>query len=88
MNVLVLGATGATGETRLSEFMTCNPVTICADDTCAIFSAALREYRLKTLPVVESKDSRKVIGCLRFRRLMAFLFKEMERERGFQEKVS
>jgi hypothetical protein len=36
----------------------------------------MREYRLKTLPVVERKDSRKLAGCLRVRRLMAFVLKE------------
>ena len=40
---------------------------------------ALREYRLETLPVVEHKNSRKLVGCLRFRRLLAFIFQEPPR---------
>jgi NADH dehydrogenase len=81
-------SSGATGETRLSEFMTCNPVTISVDDSCAIAGAALREYRLKTLPIVEHKGSSKVIGCLRLRRLMAFVFNETERNKESQNPAS
>jgi NADH dehydrogenase len=81
-------SSGATAETRLSEFMTRNSVTVSADDSCATAGAALREYRLKTLPIVERKDSHKVIGCLRLRRLMAFLFKETERNKESQNPAS
>jgi CBS-domain-containing membrane protein len=58
--------------------MTKNPVSLAADDNCAIASAALREYRLKSLPVVDQKENRKLVGCIRFRRIMAFVFKELE----------
>jgi len=62
--------------TPLGEFMTRNPVTVAADDDCSVAASAFREYRLKSLPVVERKDSRKLIGCIRVRRLMAFVTKE------------
>jgi NADH dehydrogenase len=70
-------STGATGRTPLSEFMTRNPVTVAADDDCAVAAAALTEYRLKSLPVVESKQGRQLSGCIRLRRMMAFVFKEL-----------
>ena len=70
-------AGGATTETPASEFMTKNPLVLAADDNCSVAAAAVREYRLKTLPVVESKNSRKVVGCLRVRRLMAYVSREM-----------
>ena len=57
--------------------MTKNPVALAADDTCALAYAALREYRLKSLPVVEGKESRKLAGCIRVRRLLAYVFKEL-----------
>lgn len=60
------------------DFMTRNPVTISAEDDCAVAANAIREYRLKTLPVVEAKGSRRLAGCLRVRRLMAFVLKETE----------
>jgi NADH dehydrogenase len=71
-------AAGATGESTAAEFMSKNPVALAADDDCAIASAAMREYRLKSLPVVEKKGSRKLVGCIRARKLMAFVFKELE----------
>jgi NADH:ubiquinone reductase (H+-translocating) len=68
---------GATSpSTQVVDFMTKNPVIVAADDDCSVAALALREYRLKSLPVVERKDSRKLVGCIRVRRLMAFVFKE------------
>jgi NADH dehydrogenase len=61
---------------RLSDFMTKEPVVVAADDHCGVAADAIREYRLKSLPVVDQKGSRKVIGCLRIRRLMAYVLKE------------
>ena len=76
---LIRGQT-ASGATLLEEFMTRNPVTVSADDDCAIAANAFREYRLKTLPVVEPNGSRKIAGCLRVRRLMAYVLKEVGRQ--------
>lgn len=64
------------GSALVSEFMTKNPVTVAADDDCSVAANAFREYRLKTLPVLEGKSSRKLVGCIRVRRLMAFVLKE------------
>jgi len=72
-------STGATDSTPASEFMSKNPVALAADDNCALAAAAIREYRLKSLPIVEHKDNRKLVGCLRVRRLMAYVFKETAR---------
>jgi len=66
-------------ETPASEFMTKNPVVVAADDDCSVAAAAIREYRLKSLPVVERKDDRKLVGCIRVRRLMGFVMKESAR---------
>ena len=74
---LLRGQPGSAGPlTPAADFMTNNPVTISADDDCALATNAIREYRLKTLPVVEHKGSRKLVGCLRVRRLMAYVMKE------------
>jgi len=72
---------GGTADSAVSEFMTTNPVALAADDDCAVASAAMREYRLKSLPVVEGKENRKLAGCIRVRRLMGFVFKEIGREK-------
>ncbi|HEY5912289.1 MAG TPA: FAD-dependent oxidoreductase [Verrucomicrobiae bacterium] len=64
------------GKLAAVEFMTKNPVAVAADDDCAVAANALREYRLKSLPVMNGKGSRILAGCLRVRRLMAFVLKE------------
>lgn len=68
---------GDSSQMPVSEFMTKNPVAVSLDDDCAVAAAAFREYRLKSLPVVERKDSRRLAGCIRVRRLMAYAFHEM-----------
>lgn len=67
----------ANSSTPVSEFMTKNPVVVALDDDCSVASNVIREYRLKNLPVVERKDNRKLAGCIRVRRLMAFVMKEL-----------
>jgi len=69
---------GAGFSTAAIEFMTKSPVSLACDDTCAAAVAAIREYRLKSLPIVESKETRKLAGCLRVRRLMGYVFKHVE----------
>jgi len=65
-------------ELQAKHFMTQNPVAVALDDDCAVAANAIREYRLKSLPVVDRKDSRRLVGCLRIRRLAAFVLKETE----------
>jgi NADH:ubiquinone reductase (H+-translocating) len=60
----------------LADVMTRNPVAVCAQDDCAVAATVIREYRLKSLPVVESKASRKLVGCIRVRRIMAYVAKQ------------
>ncbi len=72
----------------LGEIMTRNPVTVVPEDDCAVAASAIREYRLKTLPVVDHKDSRKLAGCLRVRRLMAFVLKETAHPRQQMAKAA
>jgi NADH:quinone reductase (non-electrogenic) len=71
-------STGAALTIPASQFMTPNPVALAMDDNCAVAAAAIREYRLKSLPIVERKDTRKLAGCLRVRRLMGYLLKQIE----------
>ena len=62
--------------------MTKNPVALACDDACSAAAATTREYRLKSLPIVESKETRKIAGCLRARRLMGYVFKHEGQERS------
>jgi NADH:ubiquinone reductase (H+-translocating) len=52
---------------------------------CTVAANAIREYRLKSLPVVAQKDSRQVAGCIPVRRLMAFVLKESRISQGAAE---
>jgi NADH dehydrogenase len=70
----------------LAEFMTRNPVTVAAEDSCAAAAGALRECRLKSLPVVEHKDSRTLVGCIRARRLLGFVLKSLPAEGSGDER--
>ena len=70
-------STGLTGDTPASEFMARNPVALATEDNGAVAAEALREYRLKSLPVVEDKQSRRLAGCLRARRLLAHVSREL-----------
>jgi len=60
-------------ELLAKDFMTRSPVTVTADDDCAVAANAIREYRLKALPVIETKEGRKLIGCLRVRRIIGYV---------------
>jgi CBS domain-containing protein len=71
---------GAREQTKVTDFMTKSPVALAAEDDCALAASAIREYRLKSVPVVDRKDTRKLIGCLRLRRLMAYVMKEMRHD--------
>jgi NADH dehydrogenase len=80
---LLRGQSGDVGsETPVMNFMTRNPVSVAADDDCSVAALAMREYRLKSLPVVERKDNRKLVGSIRVRRLMAFVMKETVRNKS------
>ena len=63
-----------------SDFMTKNPVALASDDTCAAAAATIREYRLKNVPIVESKETRKLVGCLRVRTLMGYVLQHTRQE--------
>jgi NADH dehydrogenase len=64
---------GAAPETPVSTFMAKDPVALANDDNCATATAVLREYRIKTLPIVENKNNRRLAGCVRARKLLGYL---------------
>jgi len=57
----------------VAEFMTKNPVTVALEDDCSVAANTFREYRLKMLPVVRDKAGSQLVGCIRLRRLLAFV---------------
>lgn len=73
-------STPSDGLQTLGEFMTAQPVALCLGDSCEAAASTFREHKLKTLPVVE-KGTRKLAGCVRARRLMAYVLREMRKSR-------
>ncbi|HVU16495.1 MAG TPA: FAD-dependent oxidoreductase [Candidatus Didemnitutus sp.] len=51
--------------------MTKDPMTITTKDSALVAAAAFREYGMKYLPVVADQQSRKIVGFVRARKLMA-----------------
>lgn len=70
-DLLRANANGLDAATPLSAFMIANPATICASDTPLAAAGAFREHGFKYLPVVTDATSRKIVGYIRARKLMA-----------------
>ena len=58
-------------DTPLAEFMCAQPVAVAASDSMVVVAAAFREYGHKTLPVVDNHQSRRLVGLIRVRRVIA-----------------
>lgn len=64
---------GAAPETPVAEFMVKNPAAIAATDTALVAASAFREHGVKTLPVLADATSRRIVGFVRARKLIARL---------------
>ena len=62
---------GVSPETPLASFMTKDPAMLAATDSVLIASSAFREHGYKVLPVVADKASRRIVGVVRVRKLIA-----------------
>lgn len=60
-------------ETPVGEFMTRSPAALLASDSALVAASAFREHRHKSLPVLAEAESRRVVGLIRARRLIARL---------------
>ncbi len=59
------------------DFMVRSPYVVCPEDSSATAESVLREHQLKSLPVVASPSDRRVVGCLRIRRLIAHVMQDL-----------
>ncbi len=64
-------ASGMTPDTPLEKYMTREPAVVTTTDTCLVVASAFREHGFKSLPVVADKESRRMVGVVRMRRLIA-----------------
>ena len=69
-------SSGVKNETPVTEFMTRDPVAISLEDSSLSAAATLRDYKIKWIPVVDQKQSRRIVGCISARKMMAYVLKE------------
>jgi NADH dehydrogenase len=62
---------GVTPATPLADFMKKDPTVLAATDSALVAASAFQEHGFKTLPVVADKTSRRIVGVVRVRKLIA-----------------
>lgn len=62
---------GVKPATPLADFMKKDPAVLAATDSALIAASAFQEHGFKTLPVVADKTSRRIVGVVRVRKLIA-----------------
>lgn len=70
-------ARGAGPDTPAAELMARHPIALSIEDDGVVAATAVREHRLKHFPVVNCRGNRRLVGCVRTRRLMARVFNRM-----------
>lgn len=65
---------GKPTDTPVTELMARHPILLSADEDGVTAANVIREHRVKHLPVVKCRRQRQLVGCLRTRRLMAYVF--------------
>ena len=68
---------GTAPETPVEQFMTKMPITILESDTPLVAAMVFRENGLKYLPVVADQATRRIVGFIRARKLMARVLQEI-----------
>jgi len=71
---------GVGPDTPVGEWMVRQPITLHVEDDGVAAATVIHEHRVKHLPVVKSRATRQLVGCLRTRRLMAHVFNEVGKE--------
>lgn len=72
-DILRVQGNGAAPETPVADFMVKSPAAIAATDTALVAASAFREHGYKTMPVVADAASRRIVGLIRARKLIARL---------------
>jgi len=62
---------GVKPETPLADFMMKDPTVLAATDSALVAASAFQEHGFKTIPVVTDKTSRRIVGVVRVRKLIA-----------------
>jgi NADH dehydrogenase len=73
---------GVAADTPVTEFMSKSPITVAQRDDVLTVAAVFREHGFKYLPVVADLASRRIVGFVRARKLMATVMQRIAAERG------
>ena len=68
---------GLPAESPTNAFMSKTPVTIAQSDSVMVAAAAFREHGFKYLPIVTDQQSRRIVGFVRARKLMASVMQQI-----------
>ncbi|MBI5426478.1 MAG: FAD-dependent oxidoreductase [Opitutae bacterium] len=72
-DLLRVQGNGAAPETPVAQFMVAAPAAILATDTALLAASAFREHGYKSMPVIADAASRRIVGLVRARKLIARL---------------
>lgn len=73
---------GTPADAPASAFMSKVPVAIARTDSTLVAASAFREHGFKYLPVVTDHQSRRIVGFVRARKLMASVMQQVSAARG------
>ncbi|MBX3736753.1 MAG: FAD-dependent oxidoreductase [Candidatus Didemnitutus sp.] len=72
-DLLHVQGNGAAADTPVAQFMVAAPAAILATDTALLAASAFREHGYKSMPVLADPASRRIVGLVRARKLIARL---------------
>jgi NADH dehydrogenase len=70
-------AQGKTASTKVRDIMRANPIVVTPDQTSLAVGDAMNKHDIDWMPVVENRDSRRLIGIIRSERMLRSLVAQM-----------
>lgn len=73
-------SSGAKMETPLAEFMIKEPIAVSIKDTSLVAVSTLRDYRLKSIPLVDERQGGRIAGYISARKMMAYVLRALDKQ--------
>ncbi len=67
---------GASPDTKVSEFMTESPIVVTENDSCTLVAATMRDHNLKWIPVVDNLENLYAKGYIRRDKMINFVLEK------------
>ncbi len=71
---------GASPDTKVSEFMTESPIVVTENDSCTLVAATMRDHNLKWIPVVDSLENLYAKGYIRRDKMINFVLEKYHKD--------